>query len=294
MRILNLTIDESLEHAKVKDVLSKGLFISDSLCSKLKKRENAITVNGHSVYTNYTVKIGDILSVIVSDEKKREELLPIEYPLDIIYENDDFLIINKPSGLAIHPVKNLFETTLENAVAFHLRNTDDNPHPVSRLDRGTTGIISIAKSGWAHNLLKISQRSEMFHKKYLALCLGEPFPLEGTINVPIGFEPGSTYKRIVSPDGATAVSEYKVIDCSEDISLVELIPRTGRTHQLRVHMAYIGHPLLGDWLYGKESELIRRPALHSSHLAFINPFDHKEYVFNVPLPDDMGSIIKQP
>ena len=146
MRILNLTIDESLERAKVKDVLSKGLFISDSLCSKLKKRENAITVNGHSVYTNYTVKIGDILSVIVSDEKKREELLPIEYPLDIIYENDDFLIINKPSGLAIHPVKNLFETTLENAVAFHLRNTDDNPHPVSRLDRGTTGIISIAKS----------------------------------------------------------------------------------------------------------------------------------------------------
>lgn len=294
MRILSIKVESEMNDCSVKDVLSKYLYVSDSLRSKIKQRNGSICVNGCPVYTNFHLHTGDNLCVDVSDLSKNYNIAPKEYPLNILYENDDFLVIDKQAGISVHPVKNSNEITLEHAIAYHLKDSNDNPHPVSRLDRGTTGIITIAKSGWSHNLLKISQQNGSYKKKYLALCIGTPKLLSGTINAPIGYFPGSKYKRMVRTDGVSSVSEYTVLKTLNDISLIQLIPITGRTHQLRVHMAYIGHPLLGDWLYGQIDERISRPALHSSEVTFQDVYTNKIYHFEAPYPNDMSRIIKQP
>lgn len=290
MRTLSCTIQSEYDGAKIRDVLSKHFLISDGLCSKLKRRERSILVNDSPVYVTACVHTGDSISVEVGDFEKDSRILPVDYPLDIVYEDDDLVIINKSPHISVHPSRNPEEITLENALAYYL-GPDENPHPVSRLDKDTTGLMTVAKSGWAHSLMKSVQHKGQIQKTYLALVKGCPQPSSGIIDAPIGPLEGSTYQRTVRSDGLPSLSEYQVIASWDDLSLVRLKPHTGRTHQLRVHMAYIGCPLLGDWLYGDRDYRIDRPALHSCTLSFTHPMTARRITLKASLPADMAALI---
>ena len=174
---------------------------------------------------------------------------------------------------------------MENALAAYFSGVD-NPHPVSRLDKGTTGLLAVAKSGYIHGLMKRQQADGRYRKKYLAILCGVPESTHFLVEAPIGPLNGSTYQRTVTGDGAAAKSECTVLAVRNGLSLCELVPHTGRTHQLRVHMAYAGFPLLGDWLYGQRSEAFDRPLLHASELSFSHPVTHAPVALSAPVPDD--------
>ena len=290
MRILSIVIASDYDGGKVKDVLSKRLFISDTLCSKLKRRSGSILLNGSPAYVTVPVKTGDRITAVVSDMVKDPKIRPIPLPVSVVYEDEDLLIVNKPSGIAVHPARDPEEITLENALAAYL-GPDENPHPVSRLDKGTSGLMTVAKSGWAHSWMKTLQNTGDFRKTYLALCIGAPSPSRGIIDAPIGFAEGSRYRMEVRPDGLPSVTEYEVLQEKNGLTLVRLQPKTGRMHQIRVHMAYIGCPLLGDWLYGTKSERIDRPALHASEVSFCHPLLKQAIRVFAPLPEDMQSML---
>lgn len=289
MRTVTVIIESPFEGAAVKDVLKRQLSVSDTLCSRLKRRSGAILLNGAPVYVTRRVRTGDTLCVQVGDAEKNPRILPMPLPLSIVYEDEDLLVIDKPTNLSVHPARDRDEVTLENALAAYLLGTD-NPHPVSRLDRGTTGLLTVAKSGWAHSWMKALQHSGGMQKTYLAIVCGALTPSEGSICAPIGFYEGSGYQRTVRPDGAPSSSSYEVLQTSGDLSLVRLIPHTGRTHQLRVHMAHVGCPLLGDWLYGTRSERIDRPALHAHTLSFVHPITGERIALCAPPPADFTAL----
>lgn len=286
MRTLTYTVGQPFDGAKVKDVLSKRLLVSDALISKLKRRDGGILLNGSPAYVTASVYTGDILCVSVGDAEKDPRIRPIPMPLPILYEDTDLLVIDKPAGIAVHPSRDPDEPTVENALAAYL-GENENPHPVSRLDRGTTGLMTVAKTGWAHSFMKTLQHGGGMQKTYLALCKGCPNQKEGTVDAPIGFYEGSSYRREVREDGAPARTEFRVLGFSSGVSLIRLLPLTGRTHQIRVHMAFIGCPLVGDWLYGTCDPKISRPALHAFGLSFVHPLCGEPVSLEAPLPKDM-------
>ena len=285
MKMLCVTVTTEQEKLRVQDVLRDVYDVSESYLSKLKRRPGALLLNGEPVYTTARVRPGDTVAFDPSDPEK----LPIQkipYPLSIVWEDEWMLVLDKPAGISVHPARDPVEPTVENALAAYFAGTD-NPHPVSRLDKGTTGLLTVAKSGYIHAQMKTIQHEGRFQKTYLALVSGVPKEARFTIDAPLGPEPGSTYRQCVREDGAHANSVCEVLETCNSVSLVRLTPYTGRMHQLRVHMAYAGYPLLGDWLYGTRSELIDRPALHAAALTFTHPITGQEITLSAPLPKDM-------
>lgn len=204
------------------------------------------------------------------------------------------LIVNKPAGMTAHASNFLPGTpTVAGALAW-TRGADFIFHPVSRLDKGTTGLMVVAKSGYVHDLLRRALHTQAFRREYRAVCLGCPAPERGTVDAPIGRDESSAVARRVRPDGAGAVSHYEVLAKGEGMSLLALRPETGRTHQLRVHMAHLGCPLAGDWLYGTEDPgLIPRPALHSCALTLAHPVTGEQLEVSAPLPEDMQKLLRE-
>ncbi len=258
--------------------------MSEAFLRRLKTRPGSVCLNGEPVYVVMRVHANDVLSFDPSDGE-RFPICPIPYPLSVIYEDEWIIVIDKPKNISVHPARNPEEPTVENALAA-LFIGFDNPHPVSRLDKGTTGLMMIAKSGYIHALMKAQQFDGRYQKRYLAILVGVPKEKHLTIEAPIGLTEGSTYRRTVRSDGAYARSECTVLSVRNGLSLCELIPLTGRTHQLRVHMAYAGFPLLGDWLYGQRSDVVDRPLLHASSLHFEHPVSHDPIVLRAPMPHD--------
>ena len=201
-------------------------------------------------------------------------------------------MVNKPAGMTAHASNFLPDTpTVAGALAWS-RGTDFVFHSVNRLDKGTTGLMVVAKSGYVHDLLRRALHTDRFRREYLAVCVGRPEPERGSIDAPIGRDERSTIARMVRPDGAPAVSHYQVLSTVNGLSLVHLVPETGRTHQLRLHMASIGHPLAGDWLYGTEdTALIPRPALHACALRLVHPVTGELLSLTAPLPEDMARLV---
>ena len=182
--------------------------------------------------------------------------------------------------------------TVAGALAYQ-RGPDFIFHVVNRLDKGTTGLMVVAKSGYIHDRLRRTLHTSGFIREYRALCVGTPFPAKGTIAAPIGRDESSTIARMVRPDGQNAVSHYEVLSQYGDLSFLKLLPETGRTHQLRVHMAHLGYPLAGDWLYGTEDPgLIARPALHSYALTLVHPVTGETLQLTAPIPEDMLRLMK--
>ena len=295
MRTLTRTISEAEAGRTVESVLTNEFALSKSLIRRLKRRETGILLNGARAYTTARVRAGDVLSAEIGDAAANA-VRPIGMPLAIVYEDEDLLVIDKPAGLAVHPTQNPDEMTLEHALAAYLQ-PDEGVHPVSRLDRGTTGLMAVAKNGYMHELLRRRLHTDAYFREYRGVCVGELVPRAGQIDLPIGFAEGSRYRRAVTPDGAPSSTGYETLAAwpapEGTLSLLRLLPHTGRTHQLRVHLSATGHPLLGDWLYGTEDKaLIARPALHSVQLSFFHPVTGTFLSYTAPLPGDMKLLLE--
>ena len=294
MRILTHTVLPEEEGRMVKGILRGGLQLSYTLLKSLKWRENAILLNGQSVHVNAIVHAGDVVSVALSERTPREDLYCENTAApNIVYEDEDLLVLNKPAGVAMHPKADDAAAPSLAAMLTGYLGEGSVPHFVSRLDKGTSGLLIAAKSGYVHDRLRRALHSSELRREYRAVAVGQVTPSRGVINAPIGRADGSIIRRCVREDGLVSRTEYEVLQTTERFTLLRLRPETGRTHQLRVHMAYLGHPLAGDWLYGTEDKnLIARPALHSYELWFTQPVTGQELHFTAPIPQDMQRLLE--
>ena len=289
---MTITVTPQQAGRTVRSLLRYELGMSTALLNHLKRREDGILLNGSPVFTSAVVSAGDRLRVDLRDDAPEVPIQPIPMALDIRYEDEFLLVVNKPAPLAVHASSfSPGEPTLANALAYYL-----GPslvfHPVNRLDRGTTGLMVVAKNRFAHNAMRRLLHTDDFSREYRGICIGVPSPAAGVIDLPIGRAEGSPIKRCVRADGAPAVSVYETLETAGGLTLLRLLPKTGRTHQLRLHMAAIGHPLAGDWLYGTEDRrLIARPALHAWGLTFRHPVTGKLLSFQAELPADLAQLL---
>ena len=294
MRILTHTVLPEEDGRMVKGILRGSLQLSYTLLKSLKWRENAILLNGQSVHVNVIVHTGDVVSVALSERTPREDLYRENAAApDIVYEDEDLLVLNKPAGVAMHPKADDTSAPSLAAMLTGYLGEGSVPHFVSRLDKGTSGLLIAAKSGYVHDRLRRALHSSELRREYRAVAVGQVTPPRGVIDAPIGRAEGSIIRRCVREDGLVSRTEYEVLQTAERFTLLRLRPETGRTHQLRVHMSYLGHPLAGDWLYGTEDKnLIARPALHSYELWFTHPVTGQELHFTAPIPQDMQRLLE--
>lgn len=293
MRTLTYTVPPEENGHMVKGILRGNLHLSYTLLKSLKWRENAILLNGQSVHVNAIVHTGDVVSVALSERAPREDLY-CEHTArpNIVYEDDDLLVLNKPAGVAMHPKADDASAPSLAAMLTGYLGEGSVPHFVSRLDKGTSGLLIAAKSGYVHDRLRRALHSDNLRREYRAVAVGAVTPDHGVIDAPIGRADGSIIRRCVRADGLPSLTEYETLQTSERFTLLRLRPQTGRTHQLRVHMAHLGYPLAGDWLYGTEDKnLIARPALHSYELWFTQPITGQELHFTAPIPQDMQRLL---
>ena len=289
---LRYTVAPPDDGCTVRDLLTKRLGVSSSLRKALVRRKGVL-LNDKDVFLSAVPAVGDVLTVDVTDPDAPSPIVPVDFPLSVLWEDEHLLAVNKPAGITVHAAALTEESvTVVGAAAHYLGNTAI--HVVNRLDRGTSGVMLLAKSGYMHARCMELLHTEDFCRGYVAICEGVPEPAHGIIDAPIGRDETSLLRRCVRTDGQPAVTEYEVQETQNGRSLVHLLPRTGRTHQLRVHMAHIGHPLVGDWLYGTEDQaLISRPALHSSRLRFTHPLMGEVVALTAPLPEDMARLLEK-
>ena len=286
MRTLTLTVDEAWDGSTVKHLLRARLHMAEGLIARIKLRETGLMRNGERVFTTARLHTGDVLCVEIGDVGAVNEALPIAAPLTFVYEDEDIAVLNKSLDMAVHGSTGGRGCTVANALAA-LWGRETAFHPVSRLDRGTSGLMVIAKSAYVHDLLRRMLHTDAFRREYLALACGE-FPDDsGTVDLPIGRDNGAPTKRAVTPDGQPSRTEYMVLERFPAGALLRVRPFTGRTHQIRVHMGAIGHPLFGDALYGTPDDVLRRPALHSAHLSLRHPVTGEKMELTAALPDDL-------
>ena len=294
VRYLTLSITPELAGLEVNTLLRRTLGLSGTVLRRVKWLEDGITLDGVRVHVRVRVEEGQMLSVRVTDPAPTSGVVPAPGPLDIVYEDPDLIVMDKAAGVLVHPGHGHFDDTLGNFLMYHYKIAGDESdfHPVHRLDKGTSGLIAVAKHAHAQEKLKNQLHTGDFRRVYLAVCDGVPPSLAGTVDAPIGPAEGSRMAREVRPDGKPARTRYRVLRTWGLRSLVELELETGRTHQIRVHMAHLGCPLTGDFLYGAENRaLIARPALHSARLELTHPITGKRLSFAVPQPADMAALI---
>ena len=262
--------------------LRAGAGLSSSLVRSVKYEPLGLRVNGARAKTDALLRAGDVVEVRVEEEPVH--LSPCAADVPILYESDDAVVFNKPAGMATHPTLNYPDGTLANVWARVLleRGTAGTFRPVNRLDRNTSGLVLAAKGRLAAPRLAAGAR-----KAYFALVQGCPAAQTGRIDAPVGLADGTIIGRCVRADGAPSVTDYAVVRRYDGYSLLYVETRTGRTHQIRVHMQYIGHPLLGDSLYGEASPLIARHALHCARLWFDEPRTEERVALRCPPPADM-------
>ncbi len=253
----------------------------------LKKRPEAIHLNGQHAWVNDSLHPGDVLDIRLYEEESSPNIIPVPLPLHIIYEDDDLIIVNKPADMPVHPSQHNHDNTVANALMFYYEQ-QHQPFVfrcISRLDRDTTGLLIIAKHMLSASLLSDMMARREIHREYLAIVTGK-LPAAGTITAPIARLPGSAIARCVDNNGAYARTNYRRMNMQNDYSLAALRLETGRTHQIRVHMKHIGHPLTGDFLYNPDydadNSAIKRQALHSWRLSFIHPVTKEPLHFTAP------------
>ena len=289
---LSYQIDKDEHYDNVLHVLKEQFLLSDRLITKLKKA-NKIYLNSLPTYTKKSVTVGDTVSVLIDFEEDNSNIVASNIPLNIIYEDDYLLVLNKPANIAIHPSILHFDNSLSNGVKFYFDKLGlkKKIRIVNRLDRNTSGIVILAKNEYIQECLIKQMKTNEFKKEYLAIAKGILESKSGTLNFPIARKEGSIIERTVSSDGDSAITHYDVVKEFNNLSLVHIVLETGRTHQIRVHLSHIGHPILGDTLYGSPSKLINRQALHSYKLTFIHPVTKKVVSLEAPLPNDIKNII---
>ncbi len=262
---------------------------SHQLITLLKKTTCGIQRNHVWAYVNESLVAGDCLTILIEETDSSKNILPVAHPLSIVYEDEDILVIDKDAHMPIHPSLHHYENTLANAVVSYLSDDTFTFRCMNRLDRDTTGLTIIAKNLLAAAVLGQQIKSRSLHRTYRAICTGATLP-SGTIDAPIARVDGSTIERMVDYEkGEAAITHYRTLayDTDKKLSLVELQLETGRTHQIRVHMKHIGHPLIGDFLYHPDMEYMARQALHSCALDFVHPITGQKMHLTSPLPRDM-------
>lgn len=274
---------------------SKGY--SKHLLSRLKTIPMGISSAGFQVSTAYLLTAGETLKIQLEELESSSRIVPIPMEMNIIYEDEDLLVVNKPAGLSVHPSQGHFYDTLANGMAYYFQQKGEPflYRAVNRLDRDTSGLLILARHSLSASLLSKMVTLRQIRRQYLAIAKGFA-PQEGTIIAPISRIDGSAIERCVDfKKGDYACTHFSLLRYNSDLdcSLLSLTLETGRTHQIRVHLKHIGHPLLGDFLYYPDFTYIKRQALHSHRLVFAHPLTGEELVFEAPLPEDMQFVLLQ-
>ncbi|HEK4626695.1 RluA family pseudouridine synthase [Clostridioides difficile] len=289
----NLISYTNEEEMTLKEVLLDKLNFSVRSLSKM-KREKSVLVNG--VYKKPSLKVysGDLIEVKIDEEKANFE--PQDLNLQIIYDDFDIIMVNKPPFVVVHPTKSHYDKTIANGISYYIDNQKENVKIrfVNRLDMNTSGLVIVAKNAYAHHTLSTAMSENKVEKKYITVVDGIIKENEGTIDEPIYRPTEDSIKRIIDERGQSSVTHYKVIERLENATVLEVSLETGRTHQIRVHMAHIGHGIIGDELYGYvDEELINRQALHAYKLEFEQPRTKEKLKFKADIPEDMKELISK-
>lgn len=292
-RTIQYTITSADSNTSVSQYLKSRNYSRQNIV-QLKKMPKSILVNNNWVYVNHKLQENDILTIHIQEESSSDKIPPIPLPLTIVYEDEDILVMNKPAGMPIHPSLNHYENSLANGLAWYFKE-QGKPFVfrcINRLDRDTSGLTIIAKHMVSAGILSTMVAKREIQREYLAIVKGSPQPKEGTINAPIARKSDSMIERVVDwENGEHAITHYQTITNKNGYSLMSLQLETGRTHQIRVHMKHLGYPLIGDFLYYPETELIQRQALHSYRLHFAHPITGEKLEFIAPIPQDMEGVL---
>ncbi len=290
---MKLAYINSSKYSNVKEVLKAEFSMSDRLLLKLKKLDK-IYLNGNVTSVNHPVLENNLIECYLDYEEDNSNIVPTEMPLNIIYEDEAYIVVNKPAGIPVHPSMDHYTDSLSNGIAFYFNQIGlkKKIRPVNRLDKDTSGIVIFAKNEYIQECLVRQMKSKEFIKRYIAVVNGNLDNLEGTINAPIARKEGSIIERCVSETGDIAITHYKVLKRKTDFDIVECILETGRTHQIRVHFAYLGHSLLSDTLYGTSSSLINRQALHAYKVEFTHPLSKKKVKYIATVPEDLNKLME--
>ena len=261
---------------------------------RLKQSEDGILVEGRARHLDYRLSPGDVVTVHVVENHSSENVEPIPLPLDILYEDEDILVINKRAGMPVHPWGQNLDNTLANGLAWYYQQ-QGLPYIFrccNRLDKDTSGLLPVAKHYVSGSILSTMGTERLIQREYLAITRELPNPPCGTIDARIGRKPGSIIERTIDPAGETAVTHYRLVTSRNGYHLLWLKLETGRTHQIRIHLKHIGCPLIGDYLYNPDMEAIHRQALHAFRLSFTHPITGESLSFQAPLPEDMARILR--
>lgn len=301
-RILTYPITESDSDQRIYDFLCHHGY-SRHIRTWLKQHPGSVRLNGEEALFYFPLKNGDLLKISLEEEHPSENIVPVDLPIHIIYEDEDLMVIDKPADMPVHPSIGNYENTLANAAAwyFHRQDIPFVFRCINRLDRDTTGLLILAKHMLSGAILSDQMKKRAIHRTYLAITEGKTDPA-GTIDSPIGRTDQSLILRQVDHENGDSACTHYLQKCwhpktfypetlpvpQDGLSLIQLQLETGRTHQIRVHMTSIGHPLIGDTLYNPETALMNRQALHSYRLAFTHPVTGVSLEFTSPLPEDMA------
>ncbi|MCA1059473.1 RluA family pseudouridine synthase [Rossellomorea aquimaris] len=266
--------------------------ISKRTLTSVKFDGGSITINGKEENVRYPLSSGDLLKVSFPVEKPSKTLVAEDIPLSILYEDNDVLVVDKPWGMKTIPTKDEPTGSLANAILgyFEVKDIMSTVHIVTRLDKDTSGLVLVAKHRHVHHLFSLQQKEREIQRTYEAFAEGE-LDISGMIEERIGRKSDSIIEREVRSDGQFALTHYRVVEQFLDFAHIELRLETGRTHQIRVHMSFIGHPLAGDDLYGGSVKLIGRQALHCRRLHFFHPIRKSWLSLEVPMPSDMRALL---
>ena len=302
-RIFTCTVGPEDAGRPVRDIiLYRWKLVAHDVARAKYETDHGITVNGENVFVDRRLQEGDTLRVVLTDHAP-DKIVPTDAEIEIVYEDEDLICLNKPAGVVVHPSHGHFADSLANRLAFYFQEKKE-PHEirtVGRLDKDTSGLICFAKSRSAVARLDDQAEKGIRRKIYYALCEGEFDEPEGVIEIPIEREFAGKQKRIVREGGDYALTNYTVLRQYAGYALLRVEIRTGRTHQIRVHMAHIGHPLLGDPLYGSGRDPVPvrrdadaglcRTALHAGEIIFYRPFSGEKICLRAPLPEDMRAFL---
>ena len=295
---MNRTIEYIIEREdaglRIEQFLKRRGYSSKNLAA-IKRMPKSVIVNGEHFYMRQELKEGDRLSIHIMETESSEKVPPTEIPLNIVYEDEDIIVINKPAHMPIHPSLNNYTNSLANALAWYYKK-QNKPFVFrccNRLDRDTSGLTVVAKHLVSGNILSSMVKERKFHRQYLAIVRGHVTPPSGTINAPLGRKEGTIIERTIDWEhGENAITHYHVVEEKNGHSLVSLKLETGRTHQIRIHMKHLGFPLIGDYLYNPDMEFINRQALHSHKISFTHPITGEPMNFVAPLPEDMQRVLE--
>lgn len=285
-------IVQNNKYLNVKHLLKEYYLMSDRLILKLKNSKQ-IYLNGQPVYVTASLNLNDTVLINLDFEEDNSNIVAVKMDLNIIYEDDSFIILDKPSGIPVHPSASYYDSSLSNGLKYYFDTISLNKkiRPVNRLDKDTSGIVIFAKNEYIQECLIKQMQSKTFKKEYIAILDGILNDNIGKIDAPISRKKDSIIEREISSNGDTAITHFEIVKHFDNYTLVNFILETGRTHQIRVHSKYIGYPILGDTLYGKPSNLISRQALHACRVEFTHPITKQKVSYASSLPKDMQNVL---